>query len=138
MAKITIEKFDSESHPNHMWYIDDSQAETYHKTKGLVPYYVCQVKVCGFTFIFHSVMQLELCLEYYSKKIHPTSKLPVYTENLGGDHWETQRWFDKLPLHLQDKAKRPKVVAALEKALKEYSKYREANTGKPKPNLYKY
>jgi hypothetical protein len=34
------------------------------------------------------------------------------------DHWEAQRWFEQLPMYLLEDAKRKKVVAALQKALK--------------------
>jgi hypothetical protein len=70
-----------------------------------------------------------MCLDYYSKEHQPSSRLPVYDENLGGDHFEAQRWFEKLPQYLLEKPKRARVVAALEKALKEYSRVPEAETG---------
>ena len=59
--------------------INDEQFIQYKKTKGLVPYKVCIVEVCGFSFQFHSLIQLELCLDYYSGKHHLYSRLPVYT-----------------------------------------------------------
>lgn len=57
----------------------------------LVPSFVYFVSVCSFTFEFHSIEQIEVCLKYYSEKIHPSSRLPVYIQNFGGDHWATQR-----------------------------------------------
>jgi hypothetical protein len=69
-------------------------------------------------------------------QIHPSSRLRVYKENLGGDHWETQRWFEKLPLYLLEKSKSPKVVAALERALTEYQQQQGAITSTQKPNLW--
>src|SRR5207302_2347987 len=104
----------------------------------IVPYKVCVVSVCGFMFEFHSLAQLRLCLEYYSQKHHPSSRLPVYDKNLGGDHGETQRWFEKLPQFLLEKPKRSKVVAALTKALNAYSQVPEADTGTPKRTLHEW
>ena len=136
MAKITIVDFVENQYPNHMGWIDDEQLERYRKTGGLTPYKVCLVDVCGFQFIFHSLMQVELCIDYYSRSIQPTSRLPVHTENLGGDHWETQRWFEKLPIFLLEKSKRVKVVAALQQADVAYGKAPGAVTHTPKPAVW--
>jgi hypothetical protein len=43
-----------------------------------------------------------------------------------------------LPQFLLEKSKRPKVVAALEKALAEYSKVSGANTGVVPKGLYEW
>lgn len=59
-----------------------------------------------------------MCLEYYSEKIHPSSRR---SDTLGGDHWEFQRWFERLPMYLSEAPKRQKVVKALAKALEEFS-----------------
>lgn len=118
--------------------VDDEQSIRYKQTQGLVPYKVCIVKVCGFSFQFHSLIQLELCLDYYSIKHHPSSRLPVYTQYLGEDRWETQRWFDRLPPYLLEKSKRPKVIKALKQALIKYKAYSEANTNTLKPKLYEW
>jgi hypothetical protein len=135
MAKITVQDFVQREHPNHMRYIDNAQMLRHQNSQGLTPYKVCLVDVCGFRFIFHSVMQIELCRDYFSKKIHPSSRLPVYRENLGGDHSETQRWFEKLPARLFHHSKRPKVTAALETAVIEFGKFPEACTDTKMPSL---
>ena len=135
MAKIKVSDFVQREHPNYMQYIDDAQMTRHRNSQGLTPYKVCSVDVCGFRFIFHSVMQIELCHDYYSRKIHPSGRLPVYRENLGGDHSETQRWFEKLPARLQHRSKRPKVTAALETAIAEFGKFPEAHTDTKKPSL---
>ncbi|MGC4061389.1 MAG: hypothetical protein QM749_11325 [Aquabacterium sp.] len=136
MAKITITDYVLSEHPNHMGWIDNEQKVRHEKSDGLAPYKVCLVEVCGFQFIFHSIMQIELCIDYYSRTVQPTSRLPVHTQNLGGDHWETQRWFEKLPMFLLEKAKRPKVIAALEKARTKYSEIPGARTSTPKPAIW--
>jgi hypothetical protein len=138
MARITIEDFDAMRHGNPMWYIDDAQRERHQRAPTIVPYKVCVVNVCGFAFVFHSLSQLRLCLEYYSLEHQPSSRLPVYDKNLGGDHWETQRWFEKLPQYLLEKPKRLKVVVALKKALEAYSEVPEAETGTAKKPLHEW
>ena len=85
---------------------------------SLAPREVWFVRVCSFTFGFQTVEQLEACLAYYRKKIHPTSRMGV------GDHWEAQRWNERLPMYLLEEPKRKKVVAALEKALKQWQQDR--------------
>lgn len=135
MAKITIKDYWTGHYPNYMWYIDNEQLRRYQSTKGLVPYKVCLVDVCGFRFTFHSVMQIELCHDYFAQKIRPSGRLPVYQGNLGGDHYETQRWFEKLPARLSHHSKRPKVLSALEVAINEFKEYPSAITGTRKPSL---
>jgi len=135
MANIRLEEFDALRHP-HPMYVDHAQSDRKSRTGTLVPYKVCLVDVCGFEFIFHSVMEIELCLEYYRRPHHPSSRLPVETGNYGGDHGETQRWFEKLPNYLLEKSKRPKVVSALERALARYRQQEGADTGTAKPSLY--
>ena len=136
MARISIEDFDAVRHPNPMQWVDNLQADRSAHVGNLLPYKVCVVHVCGFRFLFHSVMQLELCLDYYRLEHRPSTRLPVHTGLYGGDHWETQRWFERLPQRLLEKSKRPVVVAALERATIEYSKHALAHTGTPKPRLF--
>jgi hypothetical protein len=129
MSRIDIEPYDDQRHPNPMRWFDDTQRERHARAPKLIPYSVCLVTVTGFTFIFHSVEQIRLCLDYYKRKIHPSSRLPVYTENLGGDHSETQRWFDRLPQYLLEKRTRQDVVDVLERAILRYSEIPGAVTG---------
>jgi hypothetical protein len=134
MPQIKIEPFDPMRHGNPMWYIDDAQQKRYWKSPTLSDYKVCLVTVCSFTFIFHSTEQIKMCLGYYRAKHHPSSQLPFNTQNIGGDHWEAQRWFEKLPQYLLEKPKRQKVIKALEQALAKYSEVPSAQTGtKPNP-----
>ena len=129
MPRIQIEDYDSAHHANPMQWFDDTQRKRHQKAPTLVRYPVCLVTVKGFTFVFHSVEQIRLCLDYYSRKIRPSSRLPVYTENLGGDHYETQRWFDRLPQFLLENGTREEVVSSLQAAVEEYSTFPEASTG---------
>ena len=65
------------------------------------------VSVCSFTFRFNSLEQLQLCLAYYQRKIHPTSRLPYSSiqsfVETGTRGWEVERWFDRLPQYLLEK-----------------------------------
>ena len=93
------------------------------------------VNVCSFTFCFTSLAQIEEYHDYFSQKIHASScdrriRSPWQLTfigrkyaNIGSpDHDERQSKFDKLPQYLFEEPKRIKVVKALEKALKEFSK----------------
>lgn len=118
MSQIKIETYDQIKHRNCMWGVEDdveTKSMRYWNAPTLANYNVCLVTVFSFTFEFHDIAQLDACLQYYRREVQPSSRLPFYTENLG-DHWETQRWFERLPQYLLEKSKRPKVVAALEKA----------------------
>ena len=44
---------------------------------ALAPPEVWYVRVCSFTFTFHTSAQLEACIEYYSRKIQPSSLIPA-------------------------------------------------------------
>jgi hypothetical protein len=89
----------------------------------LSPREVWYVRVCSFTFVFHTPQQLEACLAYYSEKIHPSSRIPL--DQLGGcDHWECQRWFERLPMYLLEEPKRKKVFSALRFAARQWTKDR--------------
>ena len=129
MPRIVIEQYDKGRHANPMGWVDDKQRERHDRAPNLIPYSVCLVTVKGFTFVFHSVEQVRVCLDYYQRKLHASSRLPFYTENLGGDHWECQRWFERLPQFLLEEKTRNVVVLTLERAIVEYSKTAGAITG---------
>ena len=79
------------------------------------------VKVFGFTFEFGSLEQIQEYIDFYSIKIHPSSRSADHCLPNSGlfsplDHWERQTKFDKLPLHLREETKREKVVQALSQA----------------------
>jgi len=102
---------------NHGWGAPPApEIQRYWIAPTLERHNVLLVNVCDFTFEFHNREQLQACLVFYTKKHHPSSRLPVSSGQFGGDQWETQRWFERLPLYLREKAKRVQVVAALEDA----------------------
>jgi hypothetical protein len=83
------------------------------QNRGLAPY-VYLVRVCSFTFEFHSIEQIKLCLTYFEKKIHPSSRIDID----GADSWEVQRWYERLPMYLLEEPKRQRLVKALMSAIK--------------------
>ena len=90
--------------------------------QSLSPKEVWCVRVCSFTFVFHTPQQLEACLDYYSRRIHPSSRIPEdQLHNYGGDSGECQRWFDRLPMYLLEEPKRRKVVSALRSAASQWA-----------------
>ena len=113
MARIWTEPYRSDRHsaPIEYWGTTDAHL----RAPTLIPKDVLMVSVASFTFQFVSVMQLRDCLSYFEQKIHPTSRRSVPGDI---DHWESQRWFERLPMYLLEDVKRRKVVTALQKALK--------------------
>jgi len=85
----------------------------------LLPAYTYFVSVCGFTFRFGSVAQITPVLDYYSRKVRPSSRLPD-SEWLRAEHDVAQRWFERLPAYLLEEPKRVLVVRALQEALQEF------------------
>jgi hypothetical protein len=112
MPKIWKEQFDPARHQNRM----DSTGVTLHPIANFVPTWVYFVRVCSFTFEFHSIAQINDCLEYYSHKLRPSSRLEIGSS----DHWEVQRWFERLPMYLAEEPKRKRVVRALTSALEQF------------------
>lgn len=87
----------------------------------LIPEWVYCVYVCGFTFKFWSIPQIQAALDFYSKKIHPSSRLEDPNGTLWCYHSEAQRWYERLPLYLRKEGKRQRVVKALEQALQQFA-----------------
>ena len=124
MSRIWSELFDLKKHQNQMPEVERFTAEQ-NRAPTLIPHLIYFVSVCSFTFEFHSIKQIQTCLDYYSRKIQPSSRL-----NIGAaDQWECQRWFEKVPLFLREERKRQQVVKALEKALEKFSS-KTKNTSK--------
>jgi hypothetical protein len=71
--------------------------------------------VASFTFQFQSIDQLRQCPEFFTQKLHPSSRQPdVWLEH----YWH--RWFEKLPQWLFEESKGAKVITALERAAKDF------------------
>jgi len=76
------------------------------------------VSVCSFTFRFESKDEIREYISFFEKKTHLTSRIPDFPE--GGDaffRWHSQCWYERLPMYLQEEAKKVKIVKALYKAI---------------------
>ena len=115
MARIWKEPYDSAKHhvPIEYW----GNVDDHLHAPGLIPKDVVMVHVASFTFQFINVQQLRDCVSYFEQKTHPSSRLPMPSDTSAGTHWEAQRWFERLPMHLLEEPKRRKVVEALRRAL---------------------
>ncbi len=84
---------------------------------SLVERRVFFVAVCGFTFQFHSLEQIERALTHFERKILPSSAQPGVTLE---HYW--QQWHERLPQWLFEEQKRVRVVAALRGALRHFGR----------------
>lgn len=79
--------------------------------------FIC-VNVCSFTFRFESKEEIREHISFFEKKTHPSSRIPNFPE--GADsffRWHSQRWYERLPMYLQEEAKKEKVLKALHQAI---------------------
>ena len=111
MTRIWREKLDPSRHLNRM----EMPVTSRPTIAGLAPW-VYFVRVCSFTFEFHSIEQIKACREYYLEKIHPSSRIDIG----GADSWEVQRWFERLPMYLLEEPKRQRVLKALASAIDQF------------------
>lgn len=109
MARIWTEPFNGGMIPMEYW----GHGRTPH-APTLLCHQVLKVRVASFTFQFVNLQQLRECLNYYQQKVRPSSRRRSLANS---DHWEYQRWFERLPMHLLEDPKRQKVVEALHSAL---------------------
>ena len=126
MARIWKEPYDRTKHRNRMRGVEGVSRDHY-RAPTIVHADVYFVRVCSFTFEFHSIEQIEMTLAYYARKIQPTSRVDISQLCPGFEHWEAQRWFEQLPLYLREEPKRIKVVAALKEALKKFKRDDSSN-----------
>ena len=127
MALIWTEAYDPRKHADKMFdasHIPGVPSEEYHRAPTLQRYPVYFVRVCGFTFQFHSLKQLEICLKFFSQKTRPSSRisLSVPDRQMHWLHWEVQRWFDRLPMYLLEERRRIRIVPALKQALLQFQR----------------
>ena len=122
MTKIWSEPYDHLRHHNPMGG-ETPGKDRYWKAPTLEPYHVAFVRVCGFTFEFHTVEQLRACRHFYATKLHPSSRSHAAAEAVAEDkvtwRWEVERWFERLPMYLREESKRLEVAAALDDALRQ-------------------
>lgn len=85
---------------------------------SLVKNEVICVHVCSFTFRFVSKNEIEEYIRFYQAKTHPTSRVPAsMLPDCNFRHWHSQRWYERLPLFLQEKPKNEKILKALNEAI---------------------
>jgi hypothetical protein len=125
MAQIWSETYDPKKHSDKMrdfTRISGVPAEQYMRAPTLQRYPVYFVRVCGFTFEFHSLEQLKACLEFFSQKVRPSSmiKFSESDRSIHWLHWVCQRWFERLPMQLLEERRRVRIVPALKKALTQF------------------
>ena len=119
MARFWKEKLDPTRHADLMFPgRRHVKADRPQKPKdNLIVKWVYFVHVCSFTFQFHSLEQIEKCLNYFSQKpIPPSGKS-------GGKALEPywRAWHERIPMYLKEEPKRQKIVKALQRAYDEFS-----------------
>src|SRR5271167_1824678 len=126
MAQAWTEIYDPKRHRDKMY--DASKilgvpTERYWRAPTLQKYPVYFVKVCSFTFEFHSIEQLKVCLEFFSEKVRPSSMIHFSESDrrMTWLHLVVQRWFERLPMKLLEERRRVRIVPALEKALEQFT-----------------
>jgi len=85
--------------------------------RGLVIQELICVSVCSFTFKFYSRDEIQEYIAFLEKKTHASSTLPIPAGSDSFFRWHSQRWYERLPMYLQEESKRDKVLKALRKAL---------------------
>ena len=78
--------------------------------------FIC-VAVCSFTFYFESKEEVLEYIAFYEKKTHPSSRIPMPKRVDGFFRWHSQRFYERLPMYLQEESKRRRVLNALRKAV---------------------
>ena len=108
MGTVWDERFDRGRHKDHM---PEMGARLDPRGSVIV------VEVGRFRFEFLSIAQLEEALRYFRANTHPSTRMDVG----GGDHWEFQPWYCRLPSIVRRPSNRARIVKALEQALEKYS-----------------
>jgi hypothetical protein len=123
MATIWSETFDPRKHQNAMWPTPGVPESHKWRTASLQTHPVYFVRVCSFTFEFHSVAQLEECLRFFSQKIRPSGRRDVhdFDPHPSMIHSLSQRWHERLPMYLLEERRRVPIVKALRLALRQFS-----------------
>jgi hypothetical protein len=85
--------------------------------RGLVLQELICVRVCSFTFKFYRNDEIREYIAFYEQKTHPSATIPIPEGADSFYRWHHQRWYQRLPLYLQEESKRIRVLKALRKAL---------------------
>jgi hypothetical protein len=127
MAQIWTETYNPKRHSDKMsdfTRLPGVPRGQYWKAPTLQQYPVYFVRVCNFTFEFHSLEQLKACLAFFSRKVRPSSmiKLSEADRRMTWLHWKCQRWFERLPMQLLEERRRVRIAPALKEALEKFQK----------------
>jgi len=133
MSRIWSEPYSTQRHrapmPSAMG--GGAARDRHYRNPTLEPHRVVLVQVCGFTFTFHTVGELRACLDYYQRKIHPSSRSASTASAVRNREvtwrWEVERWYERLPLYLRKESKRLRVICALQKALERMDAHGSSN-----------
>lgn len=114
MAKHWIE---TSPFPSHKLPIGALQGLPKHEGDIRQIYFI---EVCGFTFEFFSVEQIAAASEWFSEKVHKSTRMKD-EPYLKYERDEVQRWHERLPAQIKKGSKRERVVKALNNAVAAYS-----------------
>jgi len=125
MAQFWVETYEPKRHSNKMHdftRLPGVPTEQYSRAPTLQRYPIYFVRVCNFTFEFHSLQLLKACLIFFSKKVRPSSmiKFSAADRRIHWLHWVCQRWFERLPMHLLEERRRVRIESALRKAFEKF------------------
>jgi hypothetical protein len=98
-------------------YGDDPPDALPAPARGLVVQDLICVSVCSFTFRFYSGDEIREYIAFFEKKTHRSSTLPMPKGADSFFRWHAQRWYERLPMYLQEDSKRERILKALRKAL---------------------
>jgi hypothetical protein len=119
VTRIWKEKLDTSKHHDFMTQIMPNRATGGYKVQApqdnLNEHWVYFVRVCSFTFEFHSLAQIHECLAYFSRKLRPNRLIHIEF----GERWIP--WYERLPQWLFEESKRQRVVKALQQAIDEFN-----------------
>ncbi len=88
------------------------------------PKWIYYVEVCRFQFAFFSLGMIREYLDFYSRKVLPSSRFDrasPFSQGAAASVGDGQTRFERLPLRLRQESKRVRVVRALERALVEFA-----------------
>src|SRR5579859_4960575 len=113
VPQIWKEKLDPDKHRDFMTWASPNIGghQIYAPRDNLLEHWVYFVRVCSFTFEFHSLAQIQECLAFFSQKLHPNRRVHIEF----GERWIP--WYERLPQWLFEESKRQRVVKALQQAL---------------------
>ena len=117
MSKIWREEADPKKHSDFLSNCMEGGVSISKSRDNLIPKWVYLANVCNFTFQFASLDQVKECIEYFEKKVHPSTigKHPPYEH-----YW--QQWYCKLPKGINKEANRKKVLKVLNQILDKWSR----------------